>query len=69
MLKELFACYMNSPETMPAEHATRAHQWEAERGEPGRALAVADYVAGMTDRYAYAEYRRLIDGNAETQGL
>ena len=69
MLKELFACYMNSPEAMPAEHATRARQWEAERGEPGRALAIADYVAGMTDRYAYAEYRRLVDANAETQGL
>lgn len=69
MLKELFGCYMNSPEAMPAEHSTRARQWEAERGEPGRALAAADYVAGMTDRYAFAEYRRLIDANAETQGL
>lgn len=69
MLKELFGCYMDSPETMPAEHSTRSRQWEAERGEPGRALAVADYVAGMTDRYAYAEYRRLVDAKAETQGL
>jgi dGTPase len=66
-LKELFACYMNSPEAMPAEHATRARQWEAERGEPGRALAVADYVAGMTDRYAWSEYRHLIDAKAETR--
>jgi dGTPase len=66
-LKELFACYMNSPEAMPAEHATRARQWEAERGEPGRALAVADYVAGMTDRYAWSEYRHLIEAKAETR--
>lgn len=69
MLKELFGCYMHSPEVMPVEHSTRAHQWQAERGEPGRALAVADYVAGMTDRYAYAEYRRLVDVKAETREL
>ena len=69
MLKDLFVCYMNSPEAMPVEHSTRARQWEAERGESGRALAVADYVAGMTDRYAYAEYRRLVDAKAETPGL
>ena len=67
MLKALFACYMHSPEAMPAEHATRALLQEAERGEAGRALAVADYVAGMTDRYAFSEYRRLVDANAEFQ--
>ena len=67
MLKALFGCYMNSPETMPAEHSTRALLQEAERGEAGRALAVADYVAGMTDRYAFSEYRRLVDASAEFQ--
>ena len=67
MLKALFSCYMNSPETMPAEHSTRALLQEAERGEAGRALAVADYVAGMTDRYAFSEYRRLVDASAEFQ--
>ncbi len=67
MLKELFGCYMNSPEVMPAEHSTRALLQEAECGEAGRALAVADYVAGMTDRYAFSEYRRLVDATAEFQ--
>jgi dGTPase len=67
MLKALFACYMNSPETMPAEHSTRALLWEADRGEAGRALATADYVAGMTDRYAFSEYRRLVDAAAKFQ--
>ena len=27
----------------------------------GKARAVADYVAGMTDRYAILEYQRLFD--------
>ncbi|MEZ5563847.1 MAG: deoxyguanosinetriphosphate triphosphohydrolase [Gammaproteobacteria bacterium] len=67
MLKALFACYMNSPEAMPVEHSTRALLAEAERGEPARALAVADYVAGMTDRYAWSEYRRLVDARADLQ--
>ena len=34
---------------MPAEHAAR----------PDRHRAVADYVAGMTDRFATREHRRL----------
>ena len=33
------------------------------RGEAnaGKARAVADYIAGMTDRYAILEHRRLFD--------
>jgi dGTPase len=38
--------------------ATRAEQRD---GLDGRARTVADYVAGMTDRYAILEYRRLFD--------
>jgi dGTPase len=34
---------------------------EEKDGEAGRARAVADYIAGMTDRYALAERDR-IDG-------
>jgi dGTPase len=29
--------------------------------EAERAHAVADYIAGMTDRFALGEYRRLFD--------
>ena len=50
--------------TMPREHADRARAWEAELGDAGRARAVADYVAGMTDRYAFSAYRRLVDPKA-----
>jgi dGTPase len=41
---------------MPAEFADRADGVD----ETGRARIVADYVAGMTDRYAIAEHERLI---------
>lgn len=57
----LFECYMNDIHAMPRDHAGRAQDWEAEVGVSGRARAVADYVAGMTDRYAYAAYGRLVD--------
>jgi len=64
MLTALFQCYMNDPGRMPDEHARRARHWEAATGEAGRARAVADYVAGMTDRYALSAYRRLVDPGA-----
>jgi dGTPase len=40
---------------MPPEWAAKAEQGE-------RARAVADYIAGMTDRFAIAEHARLFDG-------
>jgi dGTPase len=48
---------------MPRDHATRALEWHADTGDTGSARAVADYVAGMTDRYAYSEYRRLVNSD------
>ena len=38
-----------------------AKQLEAKSGEVGRARGVADYIAGMTDRYAIVEHERLFD--------
>ena len=61
VLEGLFRCYMNDVKAMPQEHAQRAVSWQAGQGEAGRARAVADYVAGMTDRYAISAYRRLVD--------
>ncbi len=59
----LFRLYLSDPGSMPAEHADRAADGDAEQGRAGRARAVADYVAGMTDRYALSAYQRLIDPN------
>ena len=43
----LFNHYMSHPEEMPGRHSR-----VRERGAEPRARAVADYIAGMTDRYA-----------------
>ncbi|MDH3545448.1 MAG: deoxyguanosinetriphosphate triphosphohydrolase [Gammaproteobacteria bacterium] len=56
IVRELFALYTTDIGKMPAEFANRASDLD----EAGRARVVADYVAGMTDRYAIAEYERLI---------
>ena len=55
MVRTLFAGYMADAALMPEEFAARA----AEGDEPGKARVVADYVAGMTDRFAISEYERL----------
>jgi dGTPase len=61
VLKELFEAMMEDADLMPSEHQAAACRMEAETGRAGRARAVADYVAGMTDRYALLEHRRLFD--------
>jgi dGTPase len=43
---------------MPADWAARA---VATQDEAKRARIVADYIAGMTDRYAVMLYRRFFD--------
>jgi len=59
VVAELYRRFFSQPELMPMEHHARALQEEREQGVDGKARAVADYVAGMTDRYAQAEYERL----------
>lgn len=55
MVVSLFDCYMNSPDQMPM---TFTQQINA-NDETSKARVVADYIAGMTDRFAIAEYDRL----------
>jgi dGTPase len=64
MLKAVFQRFISDLKALPPEHADRARAWEAESGAAGRARAVADYVAGMTDRFAFSAYRRLVDPDA-----
>jgi dGTPase len=55
VISRLFPVYLDDPNQMPAEWAELARGAEGE----GRARHVADYIAGMTDRYALGEYDRL----------
>jgi dGTPase len=49
VIRDLYAVYVDAPEQMPPEHAQRS---------PLR-RSVADYIAGMTDRFALREHERL----------
>jgi len=55
VLEELFATFMSDAQRMPAEFASAAEGGD----EAHRARIVADYIAGMTDRYAFAEHERI----------
>jgi len=55
MIAVLFQRYMDSPQEMSDEFSSPALAGD----DSGRARAVADYIAGMTDRYAIAEHERL----------
>ncbi len=55
ILGELFEHYRRDAAALPARVRERF-------GEEGRERAVADYIAGMTDRYALEEHRRLLGG-------
>jgi dGTPase len=56
ILTALFQVYMDEPKQLPPHVLRRAE----EDGEPV-ARAIADYVAGMTDRFALEEYKKLFD--------
>jgi dGTPase len=52
---DLFDAYLRAPDMLPPE-------WRGEAGAPGSRQAarlVADYIAGMTDRYAFEAHSRL----------
>ncbi len=62
----LFEAFFSDPTLMPDEHKQTGARLEKTHGSAGRARAVADYIAGMTDRYAILEHRRLFDPGERT---
>lgn len=55
MLTQLFELFMAEPDVLPPEWCARTRG----KDEAGRARVVCDYVAGMTDRFAIEEHRKL----------
>lgn len=55
VVRDLFAIYQADPRQMPPVQADWALQGDAQR----RARTVADFIAGMTDRFAAREHERL----------
>jgi dGTPase len=57
VLFSLFDRYRENPRLLPVE-------WRGRVESEGLERAIADYIAGMTDRYATQEYERLFDPTA-----
>jgi dGTPase len=51
IIKALFEAFMENPKLLPPQYQDKVRQ--------DQARTIADYIAGMTDRYAMKEYRRL----------
>ncbi len=54
-IKDLFEVYLHSPEQLPQDAFSKIKQSEGTR------RVICDYIAGMTDRYALDEYKKLFD--------
>ncbi len=61
VVRELFEAFFADVTLMPPEHREQAERAEAAQPGAGRARTVADYIAGMTDRYAILEHQRLFE--------
>ena len=57
IVQALFDAYMQDTGLLPPDRRATSAQDHA--GVPARARIIADYIAGMTDRFAIAEYERV----------
>ncbi|HEY1506869.1 MAG TPA: hypothetical protein VGF92_21385, partial [Stellaceae bacterium] len=61
VVRELYAHYLRNPVDLPPEWSKGIEL----AGESTRARRVADYIAGMTDRYALVEHARYCTNTPE----
>jgi dGTPase len=61
ILVALFTAFMESPIILPPENKQHCDDLQQQFGDSGVARGVADYIAGMTDRYAITEYERIFN--------
>ena len=66
VVRDLFQLFMAEPNTLPQDWQRSANEQPEQGSEAGRARQIADYIAGMTDRYALLEHQRLFDLYAKT---
>jgi dGTPase len=61
IIQSLFDAFLQDTRLLPPEAHHNARAFEEKSGETGRARAIADYIAGMTDRFAIREYERIFN--------
>ena len=58
-VRDLFSAFMDDPRLLPPQYQDRLPSPGADAA--ARARVIADYIAGMTDRYAIREHARLLN--------
>jgi dGTPase len=61
IIEDLFRAFMEDVRLLPPQYQARIRAQAGAAEEAGRARIIADYIAGMTDRYAIREHKRLFD--------
>ena len=63
LIKDMFQAYMNDPYLLPDDYLQKIKNPTANdrQRDQDQARVIADYIAGMTDRYAIAEHDRLFN--------
>ena len=57
MVRDLFDLFVSEPECLPGDWRARCNDVKSRE----KARVVADYIAGMTDRFAFLEHQRLFN--------
>jgi dGTPase len=66
IIRSLFDAFHNDPLLLPPEQQHHVQLLENDDTDNGRARGIADYIAGMTDRYAIREYERIFSATELT---
>jgi len=66
IIRSLFDAFLHDPLLLPPEQQQHVKILEEKNNRSGRARGIADYIAGMTDRYAIREYERIFNATELT---
>ncbi len=61
IIEDLFGAFMETPHLLPKSVAQHVQDKEQSNGAAGRARAIADYIASLSDRRILSEYRKVFD--------
>ncbi len=61
VINALFNAFIEDLKILPGEAFDHCQQLKDRHGDNGVARGIADYIAGMTDRYAIVEYERIFN--------
>lgn len=68
-ISDLFSAFAQQPDLMPPKHAARANKALNDSGESAAKRSIADYIAGMTDRFALQQHRQITGADQDDASL